>query len=406
MNTAAKADTDWMVIPVQALLVSDDNGERLAYVSAKEIEHQISFANLVFEQAHIRFEFSADSTNPGKIKNSIINNATGKDDDNWESVKTEGNRLADLFPGRLLLLYRHGPGKKISTEGFSGMDYNFIVMPKYQEDKHCGHLNHSSLAQKIATYLGLKPTNALPPFKDKPALKAHFDENEGNETLYDGDGLEDTFPDPAIEPYACDKTKTVTLGNKVFLLPRTNIMSQYDERKSLTPEQIIRVRWSAAERLKRDMKIPTNQPFSLFEYIYEAQTLSAAQATCQYGPQDMTNFGIHNWNENNQLGIQGTRGCKITLEFNVQKPGKHLVFVSGTRAPSYGKMIFSVNNAKNPIMYDGYGPFITASGNLNLGEHELKEGTNTITVTIFDKDNMSAGYDAGIDTIATKSLTK
>ena len=397
-------DTDWIVIPVQALLVSDDDGERLTYVSSKEIEHQISFANLVFEQAHIRFEFVADATNPGKIKNSIINSAKGESDDNWLTIKTEGNRLADLFPGKLLLLYRHGAGKTPTTDNFSGQDYNFIVMPKYQADKHCGHLNHSSLARAIATFLGLKPTNGLPPFKDKPELKAHFDENEGNEALYDGDGLSDTFPDPAIEPYACDKTKTVTLGNKVFLLPRSNIMSQYDERKSLTPEQIIRVRWSATERLKRKMKAPTNTPFSLFEYIYEAQTLEATEATCQFGPQEMTEYGLESWNENNQLGIQGTKGCKITLQFNSEKTGKNLVFVSSTRAPSYGKMLFAVNNAKNPIMYDGYAPFITPSGNLNLGKHILKKGPNTITVTIFDKNSLSVGYNAGIDAIATKHL--
>ena len=86
-----------------------------------------------------------------------------------------------------------------------------------------------------------RPGASIGPFSDVVRAEAWFREKGSRAALFDGDGLSDTAPDPLVRPYECQRVFRMTLNGVPFVLPRRNIMSYYDERDSLSPQQVARV---------------------------------------------------------------------------------------------------------------------------------------------------------------------
>ena len=60
-----------------------------------------------------------------------LNNYAGNVDPDWRRSHLEATRLAAEHPGKLTLIFRHGPGPHPTYAGFSSSDADFVVMPGF-----------------------------------------------------------------------------------------------------------------------------------------------------------------------------------------------------------------------------------------------------------------------------------
>jgi hypothetical protein len=103
-----------------------------------------------------------------------------------------------------------------------------------------------------------------------PQLAEEHLRNNGNKPeAFDGDGFSDTPPDPLITPLECERRAVISLNGHKFSLPRRNLMSYYNERRTFTPQQTNRVRWMLRKKLENQMSWPSNT----CAILIEAETL-------------------------------------------------------------------------------------------------------------------------------------
>src|SRR5262245_26037212 len=148
---------------------------------------------------------------------------------------------------------------------------NFVMMPGWQDDHHCGHEHIGSFAHELGHHLGLSHTFPRP-FAEANEAAAFLAHARGDVNVFDGDWLPDTLPDPSLRATECLDYQQVQLGSVRIPLARRNIMSYYDQPDSLTPQQIARARWHLLLRRASHLKLPKNRP----QLVYEAERLELA----------------------------------------------------------------------------------------------------------------------------------
>ena len=231
-----------LTMAIHAFRVADDGGGRQANVTAEEVLAWVAFTNQIYAPAGIVFSFD-----PAKdfedIQSTLLNNMTGVDHPQWEQQRQAANALQAQHPGSFAVFFRWGPDPAPTGMGFGWYDYNFITMGGWDDMGHCGHRHWESLGHELGHFLGLPHTFAFEPFLDLAAAEATFVANGKNPAIFDGDGFSDTAPDPGTRTLECPHTNPIQLAGTVFNLPRTNIMSYYDEASTLSAQQIERVRW-------------------------------------------------------------------------------------------------------------------------------------------------------------------
>ena len=146
-------------IPIQAVRISDDDGGRPAAISPRQVKRWVDNANAVYAHSGIRFRYEV-SDGLVERKSTLLNNITGTGDGEWLQSKRLANRLAAEHPGRLTVLFRHGPGPNPTGGGFSWVDYDFVVMPGFDVTTICGKQNIGVFAHEAGHYLGLSHTFA------------------------------------------------------------------------------------------------------------------------------------------------------------------------------------------------------------------------------------------------------
>ena len=385
-----------LTVPVQAVIVSDDYGGRRARVTPAQFARWVRFANRAFRKANIMFTFRRQ-VNVDYLRSTIINNMTGTGDANWRAAKRLGNEIAARHPQRLVVFVRHGPGSRATGGGFSSIDYNFIVMGGFEDMNHCGHPHIDALAHEIGHYLGLPHTFAAEPFRDLDEAARHLARHGMDPDSFDGDGFEDTLPDPGIRPFECEQRGRIQLHRRVFVLPRRNLMSDYDERDSLSPQQIERAHWVLARRWRFGMRLPRNRPGP---GAFEAEALEVVgMRGASTLIQPMDSFGVGDWSGGKQLFCAAARGGVIALNLPVARKGRYRVMVYATLAPDFGVVQCAVNGEPCGSPTDLYAPIVLPTGPIQLGRVELPAGTHQLAFEVTGKHADSLGHKFGIDAV-------
>lgn len=388
-------------VRVQAILVSDDDGARQARCNPEHMTQWIKFANNAFRSANIRFVFRP-KVDWVELRNTTINNMTGAGDGNWREARDLANQIAAEYPDRLVVFIRHGPGDRPSGSGFSWRVYDFVVVGGFEDMNHCGHPHLDVLAHEIGHYLGLMHTFGGDPVPDVASAEERMAENGDAVRVFDGDGLADTPPDPGISSTECDDTASVKLQGIEYRLPRTNLMSYYDERESLSPLQIDRARWMLRKRMANAMATPKH-PTNAF--MIEAEKLRVSSRRQGFENfQDMEQFGMGNWSGGAQRYCGATIGTRIAFDLPAPQSQQYELNLYATSAPNFGIITCAVDNSGIGDAIDLYSPFVLPTGKIKLGTLNLSKGIHEISFTVDEKNSKSEGYSFGIDAIELKPI--
>ena len=181
-------------------------------------------------------------------------------------------------------------------------------------------------------------------------------------------------------------------------MPRRNLMSYYDERDSLTPQQVQRVRWMLRKRLENKLAMPKNRcPAPI-----EAESLKVSDVrNASTVVQEMTGFGmvgrVHGWSGDTQLFIGAELGGTVTLTFPVPAARNCALNVYLTQTPDFGIGQFKLDGKALGGPVDCYAPMVMPSGRISLDRVELSKGEHRLEVTVVGKNELSTKYSYGID---------
>lgn len=98
--------------------------------------------------------------------------------------------------------------------------------------------------------------------------------------------------------------------------------------------------------------------------------------------QDMTGFGDKWSNEAQLWWVDAKPGDKLVLALPVEKAGRYQLAAQFTKAVDYGIVQLSLNGANVSGPMDFFNKGVIATGELDLGAHELAAGENRLTVEI------------------------
>ncbi len=381
-------------VPVLAVRVSDDDGGRPAAISPAQVKRWVDRGNQVYGSTGIHFLYK---TSDGMVerKSTLLNNPTGTGDRDWLQFKRAGNRLAAEHPGKLTLIFRHGPGPRPTGGGFSWVDYDFVVMPGFEVTTICGRQNIGVFAHEVGHYLGLSHTFARE-FETVAQADEWLRDHNGQVSSFDGDGLSDTPPDPFIRAIQCDRKSSVVLQGKRITFDRKNIMGYwYNSSKTLSRQQVEIVRWFVQRRLQSGMLLTANLAW---RSPLEAETAEIVERRgVRTNVQRMEEFGRGNWSGDSQLHVGGKPGDALVFGLPVAKTDRYQLGVYLTMAPEFGRIQPSLDGERLGDALDLYAPRPIASGRVILTTRSLQAGRHTIRFEIVGKDPKSRGSDFGID---------
>jgi hypothetical protein len=381
-------------VQVLAVRVSDDDGGRPAAISPAQLKRWVDYGNQVYASTGIHFRYK---TSDGIVerRSTLLNNVTGTVDRDWLQFKRAANRLAAEHPGKLTLIFRHGPGRQPAGGGFSWVDYDFVVMPGYEVTTICGRQNIGVFAHEVGHYLGLSHTFAKE-FDTVAQANEWLKDHKGQVESFDGDGLSDTPPDPFIRAIQCERGASVVLQGKKVALDRKNIMGYwYQPHKTLSRQQVEIVRWFAQRRQQAGMLLTASLAW---KSPLEAETLEIVERRgVQTNVQRMESFGLGNWSGDAQLYVGGKPGDAVAFALPVATTDRYQLSVYLTMAPEFVRIQPWLDGERVGEPIDLYAPKVLASGRVILTTRSLQAGRHTIRLEIVGKDPKSKGDAFGID---------
>ena len=398
-SIAAKQSAPWITLPMQAIRVSDDDGQRGCPITADEVGVWVTEANKIYAPAHVRVSFSPGARDCSEVASTNINNVmTGLE----EGFLRDSKKVLAKYPGKLVVFFRHGPGEQPNGFSFSDFRSNFIVMCGFNANNHCGHWNFGNFAHELGHYLGLYHPFARQ-FNTVAEAEAFVRAKDFKPEMLDGDGIKDTPPVPCINEFGCGTINEISLAGTRYALLRDNVMSYYDaSRRTVTPGQIAKVRDIAAIKLKAGMRFPSNNPPLPF---LEAESLDFETTPSVYtSKQPMDGFGSGCWSGGFQRFLRGRPGDSLTLTLPIEQTGKYRLTVYLTQSPDFAKANLLLDGVPLGDTYDAYAPTVIASGPVYLGTVDLSAGKHKLKIVLVGKNEASLGYAFGIDCLTLTSV--
>ena len=137
--------------------------------------------------------------------------------------------------------------------------------------------------------------------------------------------------------------------------------------------------------------------------VIEGESLRALpQPDLICGPQEMFSFGKA-WSGDNQLNWRPKQaGDTLELPLPAQKPGKYRLVAHFTKARNYGIFQLSLNGADLGKPLDFYSAEVKATDPVDLGVVTLTGGEPVLKVTATGKNDVSSGYQFGLDYLKLK----
>ena len=116
-------------------------------------------------------------------------------------------------------------------------------------------------------------------------------------------------------------------------------------------------------------------------------------------PQGMGGFTTGKWSGKSHLWWTGGKpGNKLTVLIPAASAGRYEVFVAMTKARDYGIMRLAVNGQQVKPDFDLYDPKVIDTGAVSLGEFNLNEGDNVLTIEIVGANSKAVkSYMFGLD---------
>jgi hypothetical protein len=366
----------------------------------------LDLANKIYAKARLRFVWSP-TKDSALLRNSLINSLmpggsfSPKDQRapgaaTFEQAHGECRKIAERYPGKMVVFFRWGDNIHHPTgSGYSGGNNSWVVMPS----PRATNMGPRGFSHEVGHYFGLEHTFARE--FGSVAEASEFLKNHGGDTsVFDGDRLSDTLPDPGLNIAFNNGVRKVTLNEKEVPLPTGNIMSymNWNGHEWMSNQQAERVRAFYRFRSRFGMVYPTNigapSPIEAESLPFETRgNLSAA-------PQRMAGFGFGWWSGDAQVWADGRTGGSLVLKFEVKETGPKDVNVYMTFAPEYGKVDISVDGKRVGQTFDGFAPLVVASGPVSLGRLNLSQGAHKIEFKIVGKNEESKGTGLGVDCVS------
>jgi hypothetical protein len=403
---ATKDSRQWYTVHVQTLQCCDDDGGRKCPISLDDVKNQIAVANKIYSRARLRFVWSP-AKDSGLLRNTLINSLMAKGADSPKDQRSPGagtfdqgirecRSIAAQYPGKLLVLYRWGDHiHNQAGGGYSGGEASWVVMPS----PRATNMGPRGTSHEVGHYFGLTHTFARE--FGSIADASDFLRNHGDNTsVFDGDGLSDTLPDPGLNIAFNNGIRKVALNGRDVPLPTGNIMSymNWDGHEWMSGQQAERVRAIYRFRSRFHMVYPTN--FDAPKPI-EAESLQfETRGGLRAARQQMAGFGSMSWSGDEQVWADGRPGGSLVLKFDVKQPGPREVNVYMTFSPDFGKVDISVDAKRAGQTFDGFAPLVAPTGPVSLGRLDLSRGAHTIAFTVAGKNEESKGTGMGVDCLS------
>jgi hypothetical protein len=408
LQFSAASASEAITLRVQAIRLTDDDGGRPADTTAAEFSQWVDFANVSFASAGIAFAYDP-AADFAEVRNTFLNNLADPNDTfpDWRAQGALGNEIAARYPGKVLVIMRHGPGPTSDYGGSGAPSHGFIILPGLGVSIHCGSTALLWFAHEMGHFLGLGHTMPnLPAFASIADAAAYFVQNGRTRSVFDGDGFSDTLPDPYMRFLECaTTTAAVTLDGVVFELPRDNLMSYYKEAAVLTPMQCAIVRDMAALVVRGAGRYPTNVAtagVATGTLRFEAEDLANAHSGPEPVEQDMTGFAPYpfspRWSQDAQLYWGAGSGKWLTLYINVPETKRYSVFVYATLSPYFDTVRVDIDGKATGVTLDAYAPQVLPSGPIEVASGlELTKGQHRVRFTVIGTNSASLGHGFGVD---------
>ena len=132
-------------VRVHAVLLADSDGQRRVPITPQQIVTWLDAANQTLSAAGVRLTFDPHprSGDVSTVDSTLLNNMEGDKDPNWMEARAAANDVAARHRGRLVILFRFGPGKGTGS-GYSWSDIDFVAMPGFNSTYLCGPSEHHS----------------------------------------------------------------------------------------------------------------------------------------------------------------------------------------------------------------------------------------------------------------------
>jgi len=381
-QTVPKEAPKPVIIPIQAVKISDDDGRRPAAITAAQVKRWIDYANEVYAGCGFRFRY-AISDGLAERKSTLLNNIDGTGDRDWLSSKRLGNEVAAKYPRRLTVLFRHGAGPNPAGKGFGWVDYDFMVMPGFEVTTVCGRQNIGLFAHEAGHYLGLLHT-LTGAFETVAEADAWLKDHNGEVSSFDGDGLSDTPPDPFIKALQCGSDESVVLQGRKIVFDRSNIMGYWGHpRPTISPQQAEIVRWFVRRRQQSRMLL---QSIPAVKSPLEAEALQISERRgVRTSTRNMDIFGVGNWSGNTQLSVFGEAGNGLTIDLPVEKTGRYQLSIYLTMGPDFGQIQPRLDGELLGSTIDLFAPRVITSGRVILATQTFQAGRHAIGIDITGK---------------------